>query len=114
MAVSLLCGCQSTDCDPSEQLSDRNANQQSSALAKKIAHGFPDFVSKRAQAQWLREDDAERAKVQEDRRNAEAAYKAAKERRERAKPVPRAQLRIPEHLLAILPPIRHNSLIAEY
>ncbi len=114
MAVSLLCGCQSTDCDPSEQLSDRNANQQSSALAKKIAHGFPDFVSKRAQAQWLREDDAERAKVQEERRNAEAAYKAAKERRERAKPVPRAQLRIPEHLIAILPPIRHNSLIAEY
>lgn len=85
-----------------------------SAEALKTASALSSWVTARA-AQKLAQDQADKREgLMAARSHAEEMFQAAKARKEKVKPVPRATLQIDKSIAELLPEIRYNSLIAEY
>ncbi len=114
MAAALaIGGCTDSNCPGLDAGFDENIQPSSLKLAQHIALALPAGIADRAQAQVDELLQTRLQSIVDARSKAEAAYQAAKERKERPAPLPRPKLDIDKKLIATLPPFRHESLIAE-
>ncbi len=110
-----LSGCtQGQDCDDGYSTNSTQISYKFSTLASRIAQVFSEEIEEHAKEQLNAQAVKDREILQQARSKAEADYQAAKERKEKPKPVPRAKLNIDENHKKYFPEIRYNSLIAEF
>lgn len=115
LAGTLLTACSAPDhCAQNTKIQKtQTAVETPSPLAIHCAQKLPQAIIQNAIERIKNEHKAQQQTWQKQRSEAEAAYQAAKERGEKTKSVPRADLKLSKHITSHLPKIRHSELIAE-
>lgn len=108
------CGLSEQNCQENAQENVSGGHRAVSDVAVRIAKDFAAEIANNAVRLLDEEAENNRQALQLKRKQAEDAYQAAKERKERPKPVPRAKLQIIDKHASLFPQIRYNSLIAEF